>query len=253
MSDQRVLIVDGEQRTLLFLRESLVVSGLNVETTCVSSAEEALQAFSRQPYEVVISDVQLSDMSGLQLLERLRHASSCVRAILVSGQEDAPIEAMAHELGIYHFFHKPFAFDEFAGVVANALREATMEVNQQPQAENWPMQFIRHQLSTLLRDTGAQGVLLQDRGGTTIARLGDTNGFDKPWSTVATQGSVFNFAYHQGKTHDVYLADIGNGMRLSLVFDRNQPGSRIGLVLQYTRRAAHELANLSPHSGELAH
>ncbi len=127
-----------------------------------------------------------------------------------------------------------------------------MEVNQQQQVENWSMQIVRHQLTTLLRDTGAQGVLLQDRSGTTIARLGDTNGFDKPWATSASQGSAFNFAYHQGKTHDVYLADVGNGMRLSLVFDRNQPGSRIGLVLQYTRRAAHELVNLSPRPSELA-
>ena len=42
MPDQRVLIVDDEQRTLLFLRESLIVSGLNVETACVSSAEAAV-------------------------------------------------------------------------------------------------------------------------------------------------------------------------------------------------------------------
>ena len=49
MPNQRVLIVDDEQRTLMFLRESLIVSGLTAETICVSSAEQALQALDEQP------------------------------------------------------------------------------------------------------------------------------------------------------------------------------------------------------------
>jgi CheY-like chemotaxis protein len=245
MPDQRVLIVDDEQRTLLLLRESLVVSGLNAETTCVSSAEEALQVFAQQPFDVVIADVRLTGMTGLQLLERLRQMCPGLRAILVSAYQDSRMEATARELGVYHCFRKPFAFDEFASVVASALREAAMDVNHLRLVEDWRAQFIHRQLTTLLRDTGAQCVLLTDNNGKVVARVGDTNSFDGPWPIpTASQEPAFNFAYHQGKTHDVYSANIGNGMRLNLVFDRNQPGSRIGLVLQYTRRAAQELVNL---------
>ncbi len=249
MADQRVLIVDDEQRTLMFMRESLVVAGLNAEFVCVSSAEDALQVLGQQPFDVVILDVRLFGMNGLQLLEHLREMYSDARVILVSAYQDANIEASARALGAYRFFRKPFAFEEFTGTVANALREASMDVKRSQRAadpegvDSWPAQFIRRQLTALMRDTGAQGVLLTNSSGAVIAGIGSTNGFDElKLVPVANGGPAFNFAYHQSKTHDVYSAEVGNGMRLSLVFDRNQPGSRIGLVLQYTRRTVQEIS-----------
>ena len=243
MPDPRVLIADDEQRTLMFMRESLVVAGLNAEFVCVSSAEEALQVLSQQPFDVAILDVRMSGMNGLQLLEHLREMCPGVRVILVSAYQDTHLEASARALGVYHFFRKPFAFEEFTGTVANAIHEASMDMNRSQRTADWPAQFIHRQLTSLMRDTGAQGVLLTDRNGAVIAGIGSTNGLDELKLVPAVNGEpTFNFAYHQGKTHDVYSAEVGNGMRLSLVFDRNQPGSRIGLVLQYTRRTVHEIS-----------
>ena len=244
MPNQRVLIVDDEQRTLMFLRESLVVSGLTAETICVSSAEQALQALDEQPFDVVITDMRLAGgMSGLELLEELHRLYPNLRSILVSAYEDAKTMTMARELGVYHCFRKPFAFDEFTGVVADALREATMELNPSHLTVDWSTQVIHRQLTDLMRDTGAQCVLLTKNDGAVVARVGDTVCFQGPWPIPATsQGPAFNFAYQQGKTHDVYSADVGQDMRLSLAFDRNQPSGRIGLVLQCTRRAVQELA-----------
>jgi len=243
MSDQRVLIVDDEQRTLMFMRESLVVAGLNAEFVCVSSAQAALQVLGQQPFDVVILDVCLFGMNGLQWLENLREMYSDARVILVSAYQDADIEASARALGAYRFFRKPFAFEEFTGTVASALREASMDMNRSQRAADWLTQFIRRQLAALMRDTGAQGVLLTNSAGAVIAGIGSTNGFDELKLVPVTNGKpAFSFAYHQSKTHDVYSAEVGNGMRLSLVFDRNQPGSRIGLVLQYTRRTVQEIS-----------
>ena len=118
-----------------------------------------------------------------------------------------------------------------------------MDVKRSQRASDWPTQFIHRQLTALIRDTGAQGVLLTNSSGAVIAGIGSTNGFDELKLVPVTNGEpTFNFAYHQSKTHDVYSAEVGNGMRLSLVFDRNQPGSRIGLVLQYTRRTVQEIS-----------
>jgi len=243
MSDQRVLIVDDEQRTLMFMRESLVVAGLNAEFVCMSSTEDALQVLGQQPFDVVILDVCLFGMNGLQLLEHLHKMYADARVIVVSAYQDANIEAAARALGAYRFFRKPFAFEEFTGTVANALREASMDTNRSQRAADWPTQFIHRQLTALMRDTGARGVLLVNSSGDIIAGIGSTNGFDELRLVPVTNGEpAFNFAYHQSKTHDVYSAEVGKGMRLSLVFDRNQPGSRIGLVLQYTRRTVQEIS-----------
>jgi CheY-like chemotaxis protein len=252
MVDQQILIVDDEQRTLMFLRESLIVAGLNANFTCVLSAEEALKAFAQRTFDVVILDIRMAGMDGLQLLERLREMYPGVRVIVVSGYQDAEIEARTRKLGVYGFFRKPFAFDEFTGAVASALHDAAKGAGRaHPPLSGWNTQFVQRQLTALMRDTGAQCVLLTN-GGTVVARVGDANGFqDVVPAPVTSQESVFNFAYHQGKTHDIYSADVGNGMRLSLVFDRNQPSSRIGLVLQYTRRTVQELAAAFGHPGSV--
>ena len=243
MIDQRVLIVDDEKRTLMLLRESLAVAGLNAQVTCASSAEEALQAFAQHHFSVVILEIRLADMDGLELLKRLRHSDPDVPVIIVSAYQDAELEAKARALGVYGLFRKPFGFDEFAGAVSNALRDSVKETNGARPAAGWDTPFIRRQLTTLWRDTGAQSVLLVNGDGTVVVRVGEPNvPTEVAPAPAVSQTSVFNFAYYQGKTHDIYSADVGNGISLSLVFDRNQPSSRIGLVLQYTRRAVQELA-----------
>ena len=245
MTDQRVLIVDDEQRTLMFLRESLIVAGLDAEFVSASSAEEALKALAQRPFDAAILDIRLSGMDGLQLLERLRQTYPAVRVILISADREARVEEQARQLGADRFFRKPFAFDEFTSAVASALREATKDKNARrthSMAEG-QAQFVQRQLTALMRDTGAQCVLLTSGGGAVVARVGAENGCHEALPVPTTShDSVFNFAYHQGKTHDIYSADVVNGLRLSLVFDRNQPGSRIGLVLQYTRRTMQEIS-----------
>ena len=244
MTDQRILIVDDEQRTLMFLRESLIVAGLDAEFVSASSAEEALKVLALRPFDAAILDIRLSGMDGLQLLEQLRQSYPAVRVIVISAYREAQVEEQARRLGAYGFLRKPFAFDEFTSAVASALREAAKDKNARharPMAD-WQAQFVQRQLTALMRDTGAQCVLLTNESGSVIARVGAENGCHEALPVpTASQDSVFNFAYHQGKTHDIYSADVVNGLRLSLVFDRNQPGSRIGLVLQYTRRAVQEL------------
>jgi DNA-binding response OmpR family regulator len=244
MIDQRVLIVDDEQRTLMFLRESLVVAGLNADFTCASSAQEALKAFAQHHFSIVILDVRLADMNGLDLLRRLRELDAGVPVIMVSAYSDAGVEAAARSLGAHSFFRKPFGFDEFTNAVASALRESAKGANGGRSALGWDAQFVHRQLTALLRDTGAQSVLLINRQGAIIARVGEAAPLSEIVAAPAgNQTSVFNFAYYQGKTHDIYSADVRHGISLSLVFDRNQPSSRIGLVLQYTRRAVQELAS----------
>jgi CheY-like chemotaxis protein len=243
MKDQHVLIVDDEQRTLMFLRESLVVAGLDAELVCAPSAEEALQALAQNTFDVVILDIRLSGMDGLQMLRQVRQKRPSLRVILMSAFLDAETEAQARALGVYAFFRKPFALDEFTATVASALRAAAQKGNHAHVAPGWDVQFAHRQLTALMRDTGAQSVVLTNGGGAVVARVGASNGINEVLPVPDTGSeSVFNFAYHQGKTHDVYSANVGNGMHLSLIFDRNQPGSRIGLVLQHTRRTVQELA-----------
>lgn len=251
MIDQRVLIVDDEQRTLILLRESLVVAGLDAEFVCAASAEEALKAFAQRPFDAVVMDLRLAaatrGMDGLELLGRLRQDYPTTRILVVSAYDDPGIEDKVRQLGAHGFFHKPFAFDEFTSAVASALRDADRDKNasraRDSRMADWQAQSVQRLLTALMRDTGAQCVLLTNGGGAILARAGtERDCYEVLPVPAPNQESVFNFAYHQGKTHDIYSADVGGGLSLSLIFNRNQSSSRIGLVLQYTRRTMQELA-----------
>jgi DNA-binding response OmpR family regulator len=263
MASKRVLIVDDEQRTLLFLRESLLVSGINAELVCTSSSEAALETFYRQPFDLLIADICLAGMDGVELLSELRKLQPELPAILLSGHHSPSIEARIAALGAVRYFRKPFAFESFTLAVANALQEAGQAMGDRldvsdaaqrdgPAMRGWRMEAVRRHLTNLLQDSGAQSVCLTDADGKVAAQVGSPVVHSDQWlSLPRVEDGAFNFTYYQGRLEDVYSAAVEEGVYLVITFDRGRTSTRIGQILQYTRRTVQELAQLlSTHSGD---
>jgi CheY-like chemotaxis protein len=106
----RILIVDdaGEARAILAIALS-TIDGVTVETA--ESAESALQAIGAEPVDVLITDVRMSGMNGLELLAALRERGAFpVRgAVVISGETDPDLPQRALESGASEFFAKPFS------------------------------------------------------------------------------------------------------------------------------------------------
>jgi len=101
----RVLLVDDEdvlQRTLarLLMHEGYVVVGAR-------DGAEAISALGAEPYDVVVSDVRMPGMSGLELLKVIRTFDMDVPVILMTGAPDVEGAALAVELGALRYFTKP--------------------------------------------------------------------------------------------------------------------------------------------------
>lgn len=246
MASKRILIVDDEQRSLLFLRESLLVSGLNAEMVCVSSAETAFEAFQHQPFDLLIADICLVGTDGVDLLCKLRQLRPNLPAILVSGHHSATIEERIRDLSAVKYFRKPFAFDDFTLAVAHALQEAPpgMEGNLSAEHPSWAMEPVQRHLTNLLQDSGAQGVCLTDAHKSVITQAGSQPSLDQWIPPPETGDGSFNFTYYQGRAQDMYSARVGDGVYLVITFDRDRPSTRIGQVLQYTRRTVQELTRV---------
>lgn len=125
----RILIVD-DNRTFLYAARELIVRqrrGFFVETA--ADAEEALSAIRRQNYDVVVSDIRLPGLQGLELLEECRRIRPETPVVLITGHGDRELEEEAARRGAYAFLHKPVAAESFCAVVDRAVVQTSLRRN----------------------------------------------------------------------------------------------------------------------------
>jgi DNA-binding NtrC family response regulator len=113
----RVLIVDDDEAVRETVCARLRRNGHYV--LGVESAESALkQVESRHPrFDVVITDVHMSHITGLELAAQLLERYPQLRVIVVSGDRDAAIARKAIEIGVNSFLFKPFELSELEAIV----------------------------------------------------------------------------------------------------------------------------------------
>ncbi len=117
----RILIVDDETSMQEFLQILLQREGH--DTSACGSASEALVALESDDWDLVISDVRMPGMSGLELLDQVRQLAPETTVILITahGTTESAVEAMKH--GAYDYLTKPCSVDEIRLVVGKALEK----------------------------------------------------------------------------------------------------------------------------------
>jgi response regulator RpfG family c-di-GMP phosphodiesterase len=124
----RILVVDDERVIREILAEFLTLEGFSVHT--IEDGEKALTELRLHPYDLLITDLKMPRLSGLQLLERIEAERLGVLTVLMTGfgTVETAIEAM--KKGAYDYLLKPFKVEEVIHVVRRAL------YRQRLQAEN---------------------------------------------------------------------------------------------------------------------
>ena len=116
---QRILVVDDEPQLTRVLRRSLTTKGYDVRIA--GDGEFALQTFHDWPPELVITDLAMPNMSGLELCRRLRAISDVPIIVLsVRGEETTKVEAL--DAGADDYVTKPFGMDELLARIRATLR-----------------------------------------------------------------------------------------------------------------------------------
>jgi len=119
---RRILIVDDASETRAILAIALsTVAGVSVETA--ESAEKALQLIDGGPVDVLITDVRMRGMTGLELLAVLRERGSWPLhgAVVISGETESDLQDRALAAGASAFFTKPFSAAEVRKLVVSLL------------------------------------------------------------------------------------------------------------------------------------
>ena len=119
----RILLVDDEQPVQKLLTFPLEKEGYEVVQAL--DGQQALQAFDQQQFDLVVLDIMLPRMDGLEVCRRLR-AKSRVPIIMLTAKAEEIDKVIGLELGADDYITKPFSMREFRSRVRAALRRAEM-------------------------------------------------------------------------------------------------------------------------------
>jgi DNA-binding NtrC family response regulator len=122
-SAKRLLIVDDEETLTFSLYQTFILSKNDYEVVTAASGEEALQKMQEQPFDLVLSDISMPGMSGLQLLQHIKQLYPQTTVIIMTayGSQEKKDEAFA--LGAVEYIEKPFEIKEVKQIVMNVLGE----------------------------------------------------------------------------------------------------------------------------------
>jgi DNA-binding NtrC family response regulator len=115
----RLLVVDDEPTVCDALRVALSAEGYAVQA--VENALQAIAELERQEVDLVLADLSLPRVSGLELLDRIKQTWPAVEVIVITGQGSIATAVDAIKRGAYHYVTKPFTADEILHLVAQAL------------------------------------------------------------------------------------------------------------------------------------
>jgi len=115
----RILVVDDEHLIRWSLEQSLKKQGYDVTTA--ASGEEALRLIHEETPELMLLDIQLPGMNGLEVLEKVKEIDSEILVIMVTALGVLETAVKAMRLGAYDYINKPFNLDELAIIVKKAL------------------------------------------------------------------------------------------------------------------------------------
>jgi DNA-binding NtrC family response regulator len=115
----RILIVDDEPLILKLLRDMVLLSSDGARVEIAVSAREAFERLCNTEYDVVLSDIHMEDMSGIDLVRETRTLSPCPTIVLMTGEESFLQDAF--KSGAYTCLRKPLPWDLLTDVLRRAV------------------------------------------------------------------------------------------------------------------------------------
>src|ERR1700733_2889043 len=168
-----ILIVDDESG----IRESLgaILRDEGYEVEALASGEECLERLDQRTFDLILLDVWLSGIDGLETLERVNSRDDAPMIVMISGHGNIEAAVRSTKLGAFDFIEKPLSLEKTVLVARNALEYVRLEgENRQLRAEleerhqilggSVPMKALRQQIALTAPTTGR--VLIYGESGT---------------------------------------------------------------------------------------
>jgi DNA-binding NtrC family response regulator len=117
----RIMVVDDESIVGKRLKPALEKSGDIVET--FENGRGAIDRLAEQSFDIVVTDVRMSDVDGIEVLEYVQKHSSRTKVIIITGYATMEVAREALVKGAYDFIAKPFKPDDLREIISRAAEE----------------------------------------------------------------------------------------------------------------------------------
>jgi CheY-like chemotaxis protein len=270
--DSRILVADRTRGIDFLLQDMLPEEKTTCAVDVVQGGREALEQLRQQGYDMVIANLRRLDLTGLELVQKVRSIYRTTRVMLMTAYdyEEVGVEGKRRFI-IYDHLTKPLqqgksakSADQMYGKMAISQKGILILSDERLAA-------ITQQLANLRSDIAAQSIILANIVGDLITYLGPIKGMDLdsfiPLVAIGLAASSemrnyfnekelgFNLNYHEGERHAVYSANVGTELLLAMLYDHNVRKSKVGTVWYYSKRAIEDLLKAltpsEPIGGEL--
>ena len=184
---ESVLIVDDEQVSRFVLQEALTKRGYAVSQA--EDAEEGLRKFKQHPSDLILLDIQLPGISGIDAISKFKGIDPSVVILMITALSSKEMAIEAIKRGAYDFFGKPYKMEEMEIVVKRSLERRQLERD---------LKTLREQISdtfhvqNIIGKSGAIEEVLR-----LISRVADTTATVLIWGETGTGKELIAQAIHQ--------------------------------------------------------
>lgn len=231
MAKYRVLLVDDQRDIRLALKEAIGTLGPDFLVVDVPSGEEAILDLSSNKYELMISDVRLPGITGLELIRKVKPRNLEMNIILMTGLMEPHIRQEVADAGAAAFFLKPIEMADFL----DAVERCVGLVDASPLSQNIielekPVESVSERLTSLRKEMNAIAAVLLDERGRALAQAGDlpdasvkTALFPALMSAFSASNKVAqhlqsdppnDLMYFSGSKYDIFLSHVGESYAL---------------------------------------
>ncbi len=256
---KRILIVDDDAKLATLLRESLRTLDEEYDVVTAGGTDEALAKVSKRLFDLVITDLMMPEVDGLQLLEALKAINPSIITVAMTAFDSQETRAKAERFGIYRYLAKPFSVHEFRQSVIDAFEE-TEQTQKAAAFSEKQLKAIEGHLSSLRASVRAHSVALIDSAGKIISlqsverdlnMTGLCNALVTGNAVVAAEVAsllggwpICRLSYHEGDDYNVCVYNLSNeDFSLVIVFDQEV---KVGQVWFYAKQVVSDLQQLLP-------
>lgn len=126
---RRILIIDDEKPTLKMF--TLLLEAMGYETLCASDGQEGVDTFLREQPEIVLTDIKMPIMDGIEVLKSIKQSSPAAEVIVITGHGDMELAIKALNLDATDFINKPVRRDALEQALRRAEERISLSNNQE--------------------------------------------------------------------------------------------------------------------------
>ncbi|MEK7196492.1 MAG: response regulator [Nitrospirota bacterium] len=119
MDRPRILVIDDEDIVRISCQRALEPEGYDV--TAVKSGAAGLRLLENEAFDLVLTDLKMPDMDGIEVLRRVREGWPAIEVIIITGYQTVETAVKAIKLGAFDYIEKPFTPEQILTVVNNAV------------------------------------------------------------------------------------------------------------------------------------